>query len=326
MACVKLEGFPGAPARVKCDAMDPKSALVRLADMAGQAGMPLALRLLAGARNSLDALVGRVLGADFDERLEKLREDYSEAGDPFGLDLDTAYTAAKVCALLHRLYFRTVVEGVERVPEGRVMLVSNHGGQIPVDATLIGCSLLLDAPHPRLVRSMVDRWVGSLPFVSTFFARVGQVAGLPDNARRLLEREQAVLAFPEGILGIAKPFRERYQLKEFSHGFARLALDTGAPVVPVAVVGTEEQYVSFGNLESVARLLHLPVLPLVPQVLVPGGQLPLPTRCRISFGEPMILEGSADDDDAVRHQTWLVRQMVQHMVQSGLAKRRSIFW
>ena len=307
--------------------MDRRSALVRVADVVEHAGWPLALRLLQRARRSIEAIDRSVLGDDFEARVAMLAQHHERmGGDPFGLDLKTARATIRVCAYFHRLYFRTVVENIDRVPPGRVIIASNHGGQVPVDATLIGCAMLLDGPSPRIVRAMVDRWVGSLPFVSTFLMRVGQVPGLPDNARRLLEREEAVLTFPEGIRGIAKPFSQRYQLQPFSHGFVRLALSTGAPVVPTAVLGTEEQYISLGNLEGVARALKLPVFPLLPQLLLPGGQLPLPTRCRVCFGEPMFLEGRPDDDDAVSHQVWLVRQAVQHLVQDGLAKRRSPFW
>jgi 1-acyl-sn-glycerol-3-phosphate acyltransferase len=298
-----------------------------MADAVEDAGLPLALRLLDGARQSIEAIERRVLGEDFETRIAELAAYYEHlGGDPFGLDLQTARAALRVCAYFHRLYFRTVVEDVDRVPQGRVIIVSNHGGQVPVDAALIGCGMLLDAPSPRIARAMVDRWVGSLPFVSTFFMRVGQVPGLPDNARRLLEREEAILTFPEGIRAIAKPFRQRYQLRPFSHGFVRLALLTQAPVVPVAVLGTEEQYISLGNLERVARTFKMPVFPLVPQLLLPGGQLPLPTRCRVCFGDPMFLEGRPDDDEAVAHQAWLVKEAVHHLVRCGLAKRRSVFW
>jgi 1-acyl-sn-glycerol-3-phosphate acyltransferase len=307
--------------------MDRSSALVRLVDLAASGAAPLARRLVALAKGSVQEVADRILGVDFDERVETVRSRYAQlGGDLFGLDADTVRSAAKVCAFFHRVYFRSDVHGIDNVPDGRVLLVSNHSGQIPVDAAVIACAMLLDAARPRIMRAMVDRWVGTLPFVSTFFARVGQVPGVPENAERLLERGEALLVFPEGMRGISKPFSQRYQLQPFTHGFVRLALRTDTPIVPVAVVGAEEQYVSIGNLPRVARALGLPVLPVIPQLLVPGGQLPLPTRFRVYFGEPMRLTGSADDDAAVAEQVWLVRQAVHDGLLRGLAERRAVFW
>jgi hypothetical protein len=69
-----------------------------------------------------------------------------------------------------------------------------------------GSSLLFEGRPPRAVRSMIERWVPSLPFVSTFFARLGQVLGTPENCRTLLEQDEAVLVFPEGVRGINKTY------------------------------------------------------------------------------------------------------------------------
>jgi 1-acyl-sn-glycerol-3-phosphate acyltransferase len=166
-----------------------------------------------------------------------------------------------------------------------------------------------------------------LPFVSTFFARVGQVVGVPENARRLLELGEALLVFPEGARGISKSFSERYKLTDFGLGFMRLALETRTPIVPVAVIGAEEQYVSLGSLDRVARALRMPSFPILPQLLVPGGQLPLPTRYRLYFGEPMHFEGDADDDDGVIEEKVLrVKTTIQSMLNRGLRERKSIFW
>jgi 1-acyl-sn-glycerol-3-phosphate acyltransferase len=307
--------------------MERSSALVRLVDLASSHAAPLARRLVALARGSAQEVAERILGADFDERIETVRAQYAQVGgDLFGLDADTVRSAAKVCAFFHRIYFRSEIHGVDNVPDGRVLLVANHSGQIPVDAAVISCAMLLDAARPRIMRAMVDRWVGTLPFVSTFFARVGQVPGVPENAERLLERGEALLVFPEGIRGISKPFSQRYRLQPFTHGFVRLALRTDTPIVPVVVLGAEEQYVSIGSLPRIARALGMPTFPVIPQLLVPGGQLPLPTRFRVYFGEPMRLSGSADDDAKVAEHAWLVRQAVHDGILRGLAERRAVFW
>lgn len=305
--------------------MQKRTALARLSEVAAQGG-PLLARLVDGARRVRDELGARVLGPDFDERVALLEARYRLARDPFGFDLETARKAVATCALFHRLYFRTEVFGIHNVPEGRALLIANHSGQVPIDAAIIGCAMFLDANPPRVMRAMVDKWTATLPFVSMFFNRVGQVVGLPENARRLLRAEELLLAFPEGTRGIAKPFSRRYELEEFGLGFMRLAIETETPIVPVAVIGAEEQYVSLGNVSWAARALNLPVFPLVPQIFLPGGQLPLPTKYRLHFGEPMRFYGDPEDDEAViADKVWLVRQTITHLLGEGLRARRGVF-
>jgi 1-acyl-sn-glycerol-3-phosphate acyltransferase len=289
--------------------------------------MPLLERLRATARLAAQELRTRLLGRDFDERVAMLKARYVDyGGDPFGFDVDTASNAAMMLAFFHRMYFRTEVFGIENVPPGRVLLVANHSGQVPIDAAIVGSSMFFDANPPRVVRAMVEKWTATLPFVSAFFNRVGQVVGVPENARRLLEMGEVLLAFPEGIRGVSKPFERRYQLEPFGLGFMRLAIETDTPIVPVAVIGAEEQYVSLGNLKWAARLLDIPVFPLIPQMFVPGAQMPLPTKYRIYFGEPMRFTGGPDDDDTVvAEKVWLVRQTIADMLRRGLANRRSVF-
>jgi 1-acyl-sn-glycerol-3-phosphate acyltransferase len=107
----------------------------------------------------------------------------------------------------------------------------------------------------------------------------------------------------------------------------RLALETRTPIVPVAVIGGEEQYISLGNLQHVAKLIGAPSFPLIPQMLVPGGQLPLPTKYRLHFGEPMWFDGDPDDDDAViEEKVARVKATIQSMLNRGLKERKAIFW
>jgi 1-acyl-sn-glycerol-3-phosphate acyltransferase len=305
--------------------VDPKQALARLADVATGKGGPLIRRVVGGVQRAAEEVRERLLGADFEDRLQILARRYDlRGGDPFGFDPEAVRQAALPSAFFHRAYFRTEVFDVDRVPAGRVILVANHSGQIPIDAAIIGCAMFFDATPPRITRAMVDKWTATLPFVSTFFSRMGQVVGLPENARRLLELEELLLVFPEGVRGIAKPFRERYQLKEFGNGFMRLAMATNTPIVPVAVVGAEEQYVSFGSLAWAAKAFKMPDFPLVPQLAL-GGPLPLPTRYRLFFGEPMHFEGDPADSATVSDKVYLVREAVKHILRRGLAQRRSVF-
>jgi 1-acyl-sn-glycerol-3-phosphate acyltransferase len=170
---------------------------------------------------------------------------------------------------------------------------------------------------------MVEKWVPTLPFVSTFMARIGQIVGTPENCRRLLERDEAILVFPEGVKAITKLFPQRYQLQHFGLGFMRLALETGTPIVPIAVIGAEEQAPAIFNVKPVAKLLGFPAMNITPY----GLPLPLPTKYRIYFGEPLRFTGSPDDDDSeLERKVKVVKASLQTMIDQGRKARKAVFW
>jgi 1-acyl-sn-glycerol-3-phosphate acyltransferase len=284
--------------------------------------------LLAAADAALEATLAHLLGESFQSRIERVPLLLGPTGvDAFGLDPHWARSIFATVALLYRKYFRAEVFGIGHVPRGRVLFVANHSGQIPIDGAMIAAALFMDADPPRMVRAMVEKWAVSLPFVSLFFTRVGQVVGVPDNAKRLLSQGEALLVFPEGSRGVSKTFDRRYQLTDFGLGFMRLAIETDTPIVPIAVVGGEEQYISIANVDALAKLLRMPAFPIIPQLLVPGGQLPLPTKYRLWFGEPMRFSGDPDDDDSViEEKVWLVRQTIQSLLNRALKERKHVFW
>jgi 1-acyl-sn-glycerol-3-phosphate acyltransferase len=276
-------------------------------------------------RERLRALTFDLGGPGTRERLEKLTPPRNEYGvDPYGFDLDFAVAAVAPFLWLYRKYFRVEVHRIERVPaEGRVLLVANHSGQLPFDAAMLGISLLVEMDPPRFARALVEKWVPTLPFVSSFYARLGQVVGTPENCRRLLAAGEAILVFPEGVRGLNKPFRERYRLQEFGLGFMRLALECETPIVPIGIVGAEEQAPAIVDLKPLARLLAMPSLPVTPTPLA----LPLPTRYHIHFGEPMRFTGSADDEDALLEEKVRgVKRAVQALLEEGLRARKHVFW
>jgi 1-acyl-sn-glycerol-3-phosphate acyltransferase len=245
--------------------------------------------------------------------------------DPFGFSLDYSLSALAPFVWLYQHYFRVVAKGLEHVPKGRVLIVANHSGQLPFDAAMIGIALLTEpaANPPRAVRSMVEKWVPTLPFVSVFLSRLGQVVGTPENARRLLEADEALLVFPEGVKGLNKLFRRRYQLQDFGLGFMRLALETQTPVVPVAVIGAEEQAPALFDAKPLARLLRMPAMPITPTLL----PLPLPARYHLHFGEPLSFSGSPHDEDAeLEKKVKTVKAALQAMLNRGLKERTSVYF
>ncbi len=263
-------------------------------------------------------------------RLARIPTQLNEFGyDPWGLDIKAVESAMVVSALLYRYYFRVEVFGIERIPEGQVLLISNHAGQVALDAAMIGAATVLEAEPPRIVRGMGEYWLPTLPFFNEAMTRTGSVVGTPKNCRDLLAAGEAVIAFPEGVRGMNKLFSERYRLQHFGYGFMRLAISTNTPILPIAVVGSEEQAPGLANLKSLARLFGMPAFPITPTfpLLGPLGLLPLPVKYRIYFGEPIHFRGDSDDEDsAIRKKVARVKREIQKMLDRGVAERPSIFY
>lgn len=271
-----------------------------------------------------------VLRRDLAERLRRIPTRLNEYGyDDFGLHPQTLEDVMLLAGVLYRYWFRVETHGIERVPSGRVLLIANHAGQIALDALMIGTALVLDAEPPRAIRGMGEYWLPTVPWVNLFMTRTGSVVGTPKNCTDLLEMDEAVIAFPEGVRGMNKLVWDRYQLQEFGHGFMRLALATHTPIVPIAVVGSEEQAPGIANLESLGRLLGMPAFPitLTWPWLGPLGMVPLPVKYRIYFGEPMRFEGNPhDEDEVIAEQVDRVKEEIAGMLATGLATRPAIFW
>jgi 1-acyl-sn-glycerol-3-phosphate acyltransferase len=212
------------------------------------------------------------------------------------------------------------VQGASHVPAGPVLLVANHSGALPFDGPMLQMALGRERPDLQEARWLVEDQVFYAPGVGTLMNRLGAVRACPENALRLLDELRPVIVFPEGIQGLGKPFAQRYQLKRFGRGgFVKLALRTGAPIVPVAIVGAEETTPLFGKIP--ADFLGIPYLPVTPP--------PLPARWIIRFGEPIGMDGlapeAAEDMSQVQRLTERTRESIQGMLQALLKDRRSVF-
>jgi 1-acyl-sn-glycerol-3-phosphate acyltransferase len=271
----------------------------------------------------------RELQNELEERLRKIPNRLNEYGfDPFGLSPEWVRTTALPALFLYRHYFRAQTFDIERVPNGRVLLIANHAGQLPFDAAMLQMAMLLEAEPPRIVRGMGEYWIPQLPFVSVAAARGGAMVGTPHNCAQMLHYGECVAAFPEGVRGMNKLFRDRYQLQRFGLGFMRLALETRTPIVPVAIVGSEEQQPGFANVSGLARMLGMPALPITLGFpwLGPLGMLPMPVKYRIHFGEPIAFDGSAEEEDAaIQERVDVVKHEITDMLERGVAERVGIF-
>ena len=275
-----------------------------------------------------------VVGPKSWSQVEHLLEDLESraSSDPFEVSGSTIRRAFPIAWALHRFYFRVFSSGHRHVPcTGAAVLAANHGGLLPFDGVMAITDLLLHQDPPRLTRTILDRWVADLPGIRGFMARAGQVIGTHENFDTLLDREELVLVFPEGINGIRKTISHHNQLEAFRHGFIAKAIRARVPIIPVAIVGSENQAPILYDVKPLARRLHLPVFPITPTFpwLGPLGLLPYPVSYRIIYGEPMRFHEhfgpeTADDPIRCRNLAVQVRRRIQEMIDGVVRKQKSV--
>ena len=239
--------------------------------------------------------------------------------DPWGYNEDRFKLGLGVAKLLYDKYFRVTTHGLENIPaSGRVLIVGNHSGQLPTDGVLVGVAAATNPHGPRLMRAMIERFFPTVPWLGNIMNALGGVIGDPINCAKMLEMDEAVIVFPEGVRGSGKLYKKRYQLQRFGNGFLHLAINHRTPVVPVGIVGCEETMPAIANLAPIARLLGMPYLPIVPSLI------PLPARVYMNFGEPMHFSPRATEAE-VTLAVETVKAELRRLIELGLKERKSIF-
>jgi len=259
---------------------------------------------------------------------------HSEEVDDFGYDQRFAETVMPLFEFLYTVWWRVEADGVEHLPAaGAGLIVANHSGVLPWDGAMINLAVRHQHPARRQCRMLVLDMFALLPFLAPLVAQTGGVRASQENGERLLRRGELVGVFPEGVKGVGKPFKRRYQLARFGRGgFVRLALRTGAPIIPCAVVGAEEIHPMLASANWIGRPVGLPYFPLTPTFpwLGPLGAIPLPTKWSIDFGDPLPMAEhgpeAAEDPIVVNRLAEQVRATIQRMIDGRLARRRSIWF
>jgi len=252
--------------------------------------------------------------------------------DRFGMDPRLVERATPIVEALYATWWRVEARGLEAVPEaGPAVVVANHAGLLPWDALVLRHALRRDHPARRELRPLLDDAACDRPGAGALAVRLGAVRASPEAAARLLGAGDLVGVFPEGSLAEARPWRERYRLGHFGRGgFVKVALRAGAPVVPCAIVGSEEAAPPIARTGWLADLLRLPLLATAPGFRLPSaGLVPLPSRWSLRFGPPIDLGGAgpaaAEDAGLVAEAVERTRAAIQAMLDEDVAARRSVF-
>ncbi len=266
-----------------------------------------------------------------EEGKRRLKGEYEV--DEFGFDEAYLERARPFLLFLYRHWFRVEAKGIGHVPdEGRALLVANHSGVLPYDGAMVATAIWEEHRAPRYLRALYWEGLGHLPFLSTLLHRTGQVVSCPENSELLLEKDQLVIVFPEGVRGIGKRFKDRYRLQGFGRGeFAKSAIRTGAPIVPVSVIGAEEIHPLFWKSPLLGKFFGLPFVPftLTFPWLGPLGMIPLPAKWRIAFDEPLETASygrdRADDFVLVSKLALEVKNRIEGNILRELRDRRGVF-
>lgn len=273
----------------------------------------------------MDFLKSLKLAPELPENHEKVFEHlfnyYGRHEDPWGLDIEKARKTLRFLWPLYKDYFKVRIFGKENVPTKQVMAIANHSGQIAIDALLLTIAFAVDIEPPRILRSLVERFFTSLPWVNMISTQSGAVLGHRKNCEELLKRGESVLVFPEGVSGVAKSTTEYYQLQIFTRGFFRMALQNPVPILPIAIIGAEEIFPYVYQAKSLAKILGLPALPISPLYI------PMPSPVDIYIGKPYELPNLSPDapDDAIDEHVKALSLSIKEMMNEGLKNRRP-FW
>jgi 1-acyl-sn-glycerol-3-phosphate acyltransferase len=239
-----------------------------------------------------------------------------------------------VNAFLYHYWFRCEVEGIENVPAtGGALLVANHAGALPPDASMIATAIKQEHARPRPLHLTVEHFFKGYPFFSMFVTKIGGVPAHPANVHRLLhDEQQLVLVFPEGAKATEKLYKDRYKLRRFGRGgFVEAAARAGVPIVPVAVIGAEEAMPTFaqiGLLKRLTGLLYFPITPLFPHFGLLGAAY-LPAKFRIRFLPPVQTDRLAaealEDRGLLQEIADEIRGRIQDEVVDMVGARRSVW-
>jgi 1-acyl-sn-glycerol-3-phosphate acyltransferase len=252
--------------------------------------------------------------------------------DEFGMDRDYIRFYGKYFfKFLADFYWRIEERGVEHVPRsGRGVLVGMHRGFMPWDGVM--ALHLLVQRIGRFPRFLIHPGLLKFPFLANFMTKLGGVIACQESADRVLESDELLGVFPEGIQGAFTPYRDCYQLQGFGrNAFVKMALLHRAPIIPFVTVGSAEIFPILGKIKSKLwnRYAEWPFIPLTPTF--PVLPVPLPAKWHTMFLPPLHVEKSyppeaAHDRSVVKAISLEVRMRMQKTIDEMLAQRRSIFW
>ena len=252
--------------------------------------------------------------------------------DDFGMDKNyIRFYGKTLFRFLSEYYWRIEDKGLEHVPQtGRGVLVGMHRGFMPWDGVM--ALHLLVKKTGRYPRFLTHPALLKFPFLANFMTKLGGVVASQQSADRVLQSDELLGIFPEGIHGAFTAYREAYRLQEFGrNAFVKIALRNRAPIVPFVTVGSAEIFPILGKIKSRfwTRYTEWPYVPITPTF--PLLPVPLPSKWHTRFLPAIHVERehppeAARNSAIVKAISLEVRGRMQQAVDEMLSRRRSIFF
>ena len=251
--------------------------------------------------------------------------------DLFGMDKDyIRFYGKTLFKFMSDFYWRIEDRGMEHIPaQGRALLVGMHRGFMPFDGVMALHTIVKKTG--RYPRFLTHPGLLKFPFLANFMTKLGGVVACQESADRVLESNELLGIFPEGIHGAFTLYRDAYKLQGFGRdAFVKLALRHRAPIVPFVTVGSAEIFPIFGKIKSRrwTRYAGWPFIPITPTF--PLAPVPLPSKWHTQFLPPISTmqygPEAAEDRAVVQAISREVRMKMQQAVDDMLARRKSIFF
>lgn len=238
----------------------------------------------------------------------------------------------------HKTWFDPVFFGFSNVDKNKPALyVSNHTIYGSLDGPLL--YLALYEEKDIVLRSLGDHFHFQVPGWRKLLKDSGTVEGTPENCRRLMEGGEHILVYPGGGREVAKRKGEQYKLAwKTRTGFARMAMEHGYPIIPVASLGADDAFdIRFDAYDFKASKIGQKLLQnkTVNSLLRDGDvimplstglgftPIPRPERFYFSFGEP-IETAPYQDQAGNKEAQWKVRQQVMESLEAELDHLKTI--
>ncbi len=261
-------------------------------------------------------------------------ESLAGAADLTQRDGDHVKKLIPTLRLAMKRYFRSEVNGMEHVPEGGALLVSNHsGGLLAMDVPILAVAFTehfgYDRPFYILAHDLLFTAAGG-----PFFRKAGFLPATRANAEAALRSGGVTFVFPGGDYDTFRPFTKANVI-DFNGrtGYVRTALACDVPIVPAVSVGGQETQIFLSRGEGLAKLLRLdklirtkymPVGIGFPFGLTPAfvPNLPLPTKIRTEVLAPIDVRAEFGDDPDIDEVDREVRARMQVAVDDLARQRR----
>lgn len=182
------------------------------------------------------------------------------AGDSAAVESIVNYHVPRWCrGILKITGVSLVIEGKENIPAGEpCVFVGNHRSYYDIPLMLAA----LDAPHGLLAKvelaklPLINRWMKLLGCVFVDREDVRASVRALNDATAIVQGGKSFTIFPEGT----RYKGEEGGIGDFKAGAFRIAVKTGAPVVPVAITGARALFEEHGN-RCMPGTVHIKVLP-----------------------------------------------------------------